>query len=65
MLLFCDLDFQFQGHCWPLKGQILAIISHFGPVLIYRKIDHPMAGIYNTLYISPVSMQKFDLEALH
>ena len=40
--------------------------SHFGPVLIYRKLDHPMAGIYNT-YICPlsVSMQKFDLEALH
>ena len=23
-LLFCDLDLQFQGHWWPLKGQILA-----------------------------------------
>ena len=47
-LLFCDLDLQFQGHWWPLKVQILAIFSHFGPVLIYRKLDHPMAGIYNT-----------------
>ena len=28
------LDLQFQGHWWPLKGQILAIFSHFGPVLI-------------------------------
>ena len=36
-LLFCDLDLQFQGHWWPLKDQILAIFSHFGPVLIYRK----------------------------
>ena len=53
-LLFCDLDLQFQGHWWPLKGQILAISSHFRPVLIYRKLDHPMAqsGIYNT-YIYP------------
>ena len=31
--LFCDLDLQFQGHWWPLKGQILPIFSHFGPVL--------------------------------
>ena len=52
-LLFCDLDLQFQGHRWPLKGQILAIFPHFGPVLIYRKLDHPMAGIYNT-YICPL-----------
>ena len=52
-LLFCDLDLQFQGHCWPLKGQILGIFSHFGPVLIYRKLDHPMGGIYNT-YICPL-----------
>ena len=35
--LFCDLDLQFQGRWWPLKGQILGIFSHFGPVLIYRK----------------------------
>ena len=39
------LDLQFQGHWWPLKGQILAIFSHFGPVLIYRKLDHPMVYI--------------------
>ena len=50
-LLFCDL--QFQGQWWPLKGQILAIFSHFGPVLIYRKLDHPMVGIYNT-YLCPL-----------
>ena len=50
-LLFCDLDLQFQGHWWPHKGQILAIFSHFGPVLIYRKLDHPMAGIYNNIYV--------------
>ena len=42
------LNLQFQGHWWPLKGQILAIFSHFGPVLIYRKLYHPMGGIYNT-----------------
>ena len=52
-LLFCDLDLQFQGHWWPFEGQILAIFSHFGPVLIYRKLDHPMGGIYNT-YICPL-----------
>ena len=52
-LLFCDLDLQFQGHWWPLKGKILAIFSHFGPVLIDSKLDHPMAGIYNT-YICPL-----------
>ena len=46
--LFCDLALQFQGHWWPLEGQILAIFLHFGPVLIYRKLDHPMAGVYNT-----------------
>ena len=23
--MFCDLDLQFQGHLWPLKGQILTI----------------------------------------
>ena len=52
VLLFCD-DLQFQCHWWPLKGQILAIFPHFGPVLIYRKLDHPMAGIYNT-HICPL-----------
>ena len=46
-LLFCDLHLHFQGHWWPLKGQILAIFSHFCPVLIYRKLDHHMAGLYN------------------
>ena len=50
-LLFCE--FQSQGHWWPLKGQILAIFSLFGPVLLYRKSDHPIAGIYNT-YICPL-----------
>ena len=35
--IFYDLDLQFQGHWWGLKGQILAIFSHFGAVLIYRK----------------------------
>ena len=56
-LLFCDLDLQSQGHWWPLRGQILAIFSLslflLGPVLLYRKSDHPMAGIYNT-YICPL-----------
>ena len=46
-ILFCGLDLQFQGHWWPLKGQILAIFSHLGPVIIYRKLDHPMGCIYN------------------
>ena len=47
-LLFCDLDLQFQGHLRPLKSQILAIFLHFGPVLMYRKLEHPMASLYNT-----------------
>ena len=38
--------------------------SHFGSVLVYRKLDHPMVGIYN-MYMSSVSKQKLDLEALH
>ena len=29
------------------------LFSHFGPVLMYRKLDHPMAYIYNT-YICPL-----------
>ena len=57
-LLFCDLDLQSQGHWWPLKGKILSIFSLFGPVLLYRKSDHP-------IYMSSVSMQRFNLEALH
>ena len=43
-ILFYDLNLQFQGHWFPLKGQILEIFSHFSPVLIYRELDHPMAG---------------------
>ena len=50
-LLFCDLDLQSQGHWWPLKGQILAIFAHFGPVLQDRKLDHPMAGIIIHIYV--------------
>ena len=46
--IVCDLDLQFQGHWWPLKDQISTIFSHFGLVLKYRKLDHPMGGIYNT-----------------
>ena len=49
--IVCDLDLQFQGHWWPLKGQIFAIFSYFGPVLIYRKLDHPMAAIIYYTYI--------------
>ena len=54
-LLFCDLDLQSQGHWWPLKGQILAIFSLFGLVLLCRKYiqGHRMAGIYNT-HICPL-----------
>ena len=29
------------------------LVSHFGPVLIYKELDHPMAGICNT-YICPL-----------
>ena len=64
-LLFCGLDLQFQGHWWSLKGQILAIFSHFGPVLLYRKLDHHMAGIYiYYIYMSSVSMKKYLIEAI-
>ena len=35
----------------PLKGHILAIFSHFGPVLIYRKLDHPVGGIYIYIHV--------------
>ena len=63
MLLFCDLDLQFQGHWWPVKGQILAIFFTFRPSFHIQKLDYPMAGIYNT-YMSCISMQKFELEAL-
>ena len=48
MLLFCDLHLQFQGHWWPLKRSDFGHFSHFGPVLIYKMLDHPMLGIYNT-----------------
>ena len=61
---FVTLTFNFK-----VTGGLLKVtfghFSHFGPVLIYRKLDHPMAGIYNTyIYMSSVSMQKFYLEAL-
>ena len=51
--IVCALDLQFKGYWWPLKGQILAIFFTFLPVLIYRKLDHPRAGIYYT-YICPL-----------
>ena len=53
MLLFCDFDLQLQGRWWPLKGKILGIFSHLGRVLIYRKLVHPKAGIYNK-YVCPL-----------
>ena len=34
-----------RTHC---KGNLVS----FGPVLVYRKLDHPMAGIYNTYICS-------------
>ena len=46
----------FKFGMWVYMGnatKILAIFSLFGPVLLYRKSDHPMAGIYNT-YICPL-----------
>ena len=36
----------------PIHGHS-TFVSLFGPVLLYRKSDHPMAGIYNT-YICPL-----------
>ena len=50
---FVTLTFNFKVTGGLFKGQILAIFSHFGPVLIYRKLYHPMGGIYNT-YICPL-----------
>ena len=51
-LLFCDLDLNYKVTSGLIKV-ILAIFSHFGPVLLYRKLDHLMVGIYNT-YICPL-----------
>ena len=70
---FVTLTFNFKVTGGLLKVRFWPFFSHFGPVLIYRKLDHPMAGIYNSgrkikyiyIYMSSVSMQKFDLEALH
>ena len=64
-LLLCDLDLQFQGHWWSLKGQILAIFSHFGTVLIYRKLDHPMAVIYKTYFIIYVLYNTLLYKVIH
>ena len=36
--MFCDLDLQFQGHWWPLKGQILAIFFTFWPSARIQKV---------------------------
>ena len=36
-----DLDLNLCHSDLELKN-----LSNFGPVLIYRKLDHPMAGIY-------------------
>ena len=48
---FVTLTFNLKVTGGLLK--ILGIFSLFGPVLLYRKSDHPMAGIYNT-YICPL-----------
>ena len=61
---FVNLTFNFKVTGGLLKVQFGPIFLHFGPVLIFRKLDHPMAGVYN-IYMSSVSMQKFDLEDLH
>ena len=45
---FVTLTFNFKVTGSLLKVRFWAFFSHFGPVLIYRKLDHPMAGIYNT-----------------
>ena len=61
---FVTLTFNFKVTGGLLKIRFWPFFSHFGPVLIFRKLDHPMGGIYK-IYMSSVSMQKFDLEALH
>ena len=62
-VFFVTLTFNFKVTGGLLKVRFWPFFT-FWPVLIYRKLDHPMGGIYNT-YICPVSMQKFDLKALH
>ena len=47
------VTFNFKVTGGLLKVRFWPFFSHFGPVLIYRKLDHPMAGIYNT-YICPL-----------
>ena len=49
-LLFCDLDLQFQGHWWPLKGQNLAIFSH------KQKIRSSYGWYISYIYMSSVYM---------
>ena len=51
---FVTLTFNFKVTGGLLKVRFWPFFSHFGPVLIYRKLDHPMAGIYN-IYICPLS----------
>ena len=51
---FVTLTFNLKVTDGHLKSDF-GHFSHFGPVLIYRKLDHPMAGIYNT-YISSVTL---------
>ena len=65
MLLFCDLDLQFQGHWWPLQGQILAIFFTFCPSSHLQKVRSSYGWYIQYIYMCSVSMQKFDLEALH
>ena len=65
MLLFCDLDLQFQGHWWPLKGHILAIFFTFWPSSHIQKVRSSYGWYTKYIYMSSVSMQEFDLEALH
>ena len=45
---FVTLTFNFKVTGGLLKVRFWPFFSHFGPVPIYRKLDHPMGGINNT-----------------
>ena len=39
-------EWSMHPQVFKLKVQILVPFSHFGPVLLYRKLNRPMAGIH-------------------
>ena len=49
---FVTLTFNFKVTGSLLKVRFWPFFSHFGPVPIYRMLDHPVAEIYNTYYMT-------------